>query len=81
MEISSTRSSSSANSSSSGASASLTVREREIAQQLASGATSKQIARALDISPRTVEAHRARLMRKFGAATAGELVARLVGSS
>lgn len=60
-------------------SASLTMREREVAQQLAAGATSKQIARALAISPRTVEAHRARLMRKFGAATAGELVARLVG--
>lgn len=60
--------------------ATLTLREREIAQQLAAGATSKQIARALAISPRTVEAHRARLMRKFGAATIGELVARLVGA-
>lgn len=56
----------------------LTLREREIAQQLATGATSKQIARKLGISPRTVEAHRARLMKKFGAATHGELVARLV---
>ncbi|MCG2594880.1 LuxR C-terminal-related transcriptional regulator [Ramlibacter sp. XY19] len=60
--------------------ATLTAREREIAQQLVAGATSKQIARALAISPRTVEAHRARLMRKFDAATAGELVARLVGA-
>lgn len=59
--------------------ASLTLREREIAQQLATGATSKQIGRALGISPRTVEAHRARLMKKFAAATNGELVARLVG--
>jgi PAS domain S-box-containing protein len=59
----------------------LTLREREIAQQLATGATSKQVARALGISPRTVEAHRGRLMRKFGAATHGELVARLVGGS
>jgi DNA-binding CsgD family transcriptional regulator len=59
--------------------ATLTLREREIAQQLASGATSKQIARALGISPRTIEAHRARLMKKFDAATSGELVARLVG--
>ena len=61
--------------------ATLTLREREVAQQLVAGATSKQIARALDISPRTVEAHRARLMKKFDAATAGELVARLVGAS
>ena len=60
--------------------ATLTVREREVAQQLAAGATSKEIGRALAISPRTVEAHRARLMRKFGAATAGELIARLVGA-
>lgn len=59
--------------------AKLTLREREIAQQLATGATSKQIARKLGISPRTVEAHRGRLMRKFGAGTHGELVARLVG--
>jgi PAS domain S-box-containing protein len=59
----------------------LTLREREIAQQLATGATSKQVARALGISPRTVEAHRGRLMKKFGAATHGELVARLVGGS
>jgi PAS domain S-box-containing protein len=61
--------------------ATLTVREREVAQQLAVGATSKQIARALAISPRTVEAHRARLMKKYQAATMGELVARLVGAS
>jgi PAS domain S-box-containing protein len=56
----------------------LTLREREIAQQLATGATSKQIARTLGISPRTVEAHRSRLMKKFQATTHGELVARLV---
>ncbi len=58
---------------------SLTLREREIAQQLVTGATSKQIARALGISPRTVEAHRGRLMKKFDAATQGELLARLLG--
>lgn len=57
----------------------LTLREREIAQQLVTGATSKQIGRALGISPRTVEAHRGRLMKKFAAASHGELVARLVG--
>lgn len=59
--------------------AKLTLREREIAQQLATGATSKQIGRKLGISPRTVEAHRARLMKKYGAASTAELVARLVG--
>jgi PAS domain S-box-containing protein len=59
--------------------AELTLREREIARQIMTGGTSKQIARILGISPRTVEAHRARLMRKLGAANQGELVARLVG--
>jgi PAS domain S-box-containing protein len=58
----------------------LTAREREVAQHLVAGCTSKQIARHLELSPRTVEAHRARLMKKLGAATNGELVARLVGS-
>lgn len=59
----------------------LTLREREIAQQLATGATSKRIARTLGISPRTVEAHRGRLMKKLAANTHGELVARLVSGS
>jgi PAS domain S-box-containing protein len=57
----------------------LTVREREIARQLLTGGTSKQIARVLGLSPRTVEAHRARLMKKLGATNHGELLARLVG--
>lgn len=58
---------------------SLTLREREIAQHLVTGSTSKQIARLLGISPRTVEAHRGRLMKKYEAATHGDLVARLLG--
>jgi PAS domain S-box-containing protein len=57
----------------------LTAREREIAQQLLSGKTSKEIAKIIGISPRTVEAHRARLMRKHGAKTGTELIARLAG--
>lgn len=59
--------------------AELTTREREVAQFLVNGRTSKQIAADLAISFRTVEAHRARLMRKFGVSTSSELVARLVG--
>ena len=58
----------------------LSAREREVAQHLVTGCTSKQIARLLDLSPRTVEAHRSRLMKKLGAASHGELVARLVGA-
>lgn len=57
----------------------LTAREREIAAQLVQGKTSKQIGKALAISPRTVEIYRARLMKKYAAGTATELVQRLLG--
>ncbi|WJF91314.1 PAS and helix-turn-helix domain-containing protein [Paraburkholderia bonniea] len=57
----------------------LTPREREIAAQLATGKTSKQIGRILDISSRTVDVYRARLMRKYGTANATELLQRLLG--
>jgi PAS domain S-box-containing protein len=56
----------------------LTPREREIAALLVEGLTSKLIGRRLDISPRTVDVYRARLMRKTGAATTPELVNRLL---
>lgn len=59
--------------------AELTPREREIAALLVEGKTSKLIARQIGLSPRTVEMHRAKLMRKFTAATSSELVHRLVG--
>ena len=42
------------------------------------GMTSKEIGRALAISHRTVEIYRARLMRKYKAATTAELVHRLL---
>lgn len=57
----------------------LTPREREVAKYLVLGSTSKQIARLLNLSPRTVEAHRARLMTKHQAASLGDLVAKLLG--
>lgn len=44
----------------------LTRREREILSLLADGLTSKEIALKLDISHRTVEVYRAKLLRKFG---------------
>ncbi len=59
--------------------AELTPREREIAALLVEGKTSKVIARQIDLSPRTVEMHRAKLMRSFSAATSSELVHKLVG--
>ncbi|MEO7031867.1 MAG: LuxR C-terminal-related transcriptional regulator [Herbaspirillum sp.] len=60
-------------------SAELTLREREISTLLADGKTSKEIARMIGLSPRTVEMHRAKLMRKFNAATSSELIHRLLG--
>jgi DNA-binding CsgD family transcriptional regulator len=57
--------------------ASLTAREREIFQLITSHSvanSSKALARRLDISPRTVECHRARVMRKMRARTAADLV-------
>jgi PAS domain S-box-containing protein len=62
-------------------SAQLTPREREIAALLVEGKTSKVIARETDLSPRTVEMHRAKLMRKFAASTSSELVHKLMGVS
>jgi PAS domain S-box-containing protein len=56
----------------------LTAREREIAALLIEGLTSKQIGKQLIISPRTVDVYRARLMRKFEAATTAELVHKLL---
>ncbi|MDR3480855.1 MAG: LuxR C-terminal-related transcriptional regulator [Burkholderiaceae bacterium] len=55
----------------------LTPREREVATMLIDGKTSKLIARQIGLSPRTVEMHRSRLMRKFSAANSSELVYRL----
>ena len=54
--------------------AQLTPREREIFDGLVAGQTSREIARALDLSVRTVEAHRARVLVKMEV----ESVARLV---
>jgi len=43
----------------------LTEREREVLKMVAEGLTTKEIAARLDISGRTVESHRANLMRKL----------------
>ena len=58
----------------------LTAREREIAALLIDGLTSKLIGKRLAISPRTVDVYRARLMRKYGAATTPELVHKLLSA-
>jgi two-component system response regulator NreC len=53
----------------------LTVREVEILRLIALGHTSREIARQLQVSPRTVETHRARIHGKLGLGTRAELVA------
>ena len=58
----------------------LTAREREIAALLIEGLTSKQIGKRLGVSPRTVDVYRARLMRKYSAATTPELVHKLLSA-
>ena len=45
---------------------SLSQREREIAQHVAEGKTSAQIAELLSLSPKSVESYRSRLMEKIG---------------
>jgi FixJ family two-component response regulator len=52
----------------------LTQREREILDMVARGRSTKEIARALDLSPRTVETHRANLAEKLGTNSVAELV-------
>jgi two-component system, LuxR family, response regulator FixJ len=52
----------------------LTDRERDVLRQIATGASSKEAGRVLGISPRTVEVHRARIMRKLKAKNAADLM-------
>ena len=58
---------------------SLSVRERQIVTHLSHGRTSKEIARTIGISPRTVEFYRSRLLKKFKVGNVTELLAHLGG--
>ena len=52
----------------------LTSRERSILQLIAEGRTNRSTAEFLSVSPKTIEKHRARLMRKLGLRNAAELL-------
>jgi DNA-binding NarL/FixJ family response regulator len=52
----------------------LTIRQRQIVQSLAEGQSSKEIATALTISVKTVETHRANIMRRIGCHSVTQLV-------
>ena len=53
---------------------SLTPRERQVLELIFQGKSNKEIARNLDISPKTVEIHRANLKEKMRADSVAELV-------
>lgn len=57
----------------------LTSREREVAIMTCQGLTSKEIGKSLNLSYRTIEVYRARLLEKFHARKLPELVAKLSG--
>jgi PAS domain S-box-containing protein len=58
----------------------LTPTEKRIARYLVNGFTSKEIALAMGSSPRTVEVHRANMIRKIGVRNSFELVSRLLAA-
>lgn len=57
----------------------LTVRERDVLERIARGASNKETGGELGISPRTVEVHRARIMEKLGAKNAADLMRIVLG--
>lgn len=57
---------------------SMTPRERDIAALLIEGKSGKEVARALDISPRTVDIYKTRLLRKYSVSSTPDLVKRLL---
>jgi DNA-binding NarL/FixJ family response regulator len=52
----------------------LTDREKEVLQLIAGGKTNKDVATLLDVSPLTVESHRAHLMQKLGLHSTADIV-------
>jgi FixJ family two-component response regulator len=59
----------------------LTLRERDVLAQLAEGVTNKEIAQLFGLSPRTIEGHRANIMKKVGVKSAAELVRRILSEA
>ncbi|WP_370318178.1 MULTISPECIES: helix-turn-helix transcriptional regulator [unclassified Amycolatopsis] len=55
----------------------LSPREREVAEMLAEGRTNRQIADGLFLSPRTVEQHVAKVLRKLGARSRTDVARKL----
>ncbi|MGM0579749.1 MAG: response regulator transcription factor [Bacteroidota bacterium] len=56
----------------------LTNKEKQVIQYLQDGYSSKEIADQLDVSPRTIETHRANILNKFGLKNTTELIKKIV---
>jgi DNA-binding NarL/FixJ family response regulator len=56
----------------------LTNKEKQVTTYLMDGFSSKEIAVKLDISPRTIETHRANILGKFGLKNTTELIKKIV---
>jgi FixJ family two-component response regulator len=59
----------------------LTSRESQVVERIVAGRLNKQIADDLDISIKTVEAHRANIMEKLGAHTVADLLKVVLGKA
>jgi FixJ family two-component response regulator len=57
----------------------LTRREQQVLERLAAGVSNKEAARQLGLSARTVEGHRANIMKKVGVKNAAQLFRRVLG--
>jgi len=52
----------------------LTPRERVVFEKLITGASNKEVGRRLGISPRTIEIHRARILKKLAVKSVADMV-------
>ena len=52
----------------------LTAREKDVCELISNGLSTKEIARVLDISPRTVDVHRAKILAKVGVSNSPQLI-------
>lgn len=59
----------------------LTPREHEVMEMVTDGKANKEIAQALGVSAKTVEAHRARVMEKMEAASLADLVKMVIAAN
>lgn len=59
----------------------LSPRERQVAHELSAGASNKEIARILKLSPRTVEIHRSNMIQKLAARNSAEAIRLMTAAS